>query len=151
MDITIISKTIADVAKFEILLYWTKMKRTKTEPMFVAVPSNMSVYVGSTILLECTVTDPETTDIHWLKDGSPFAYSSDDNEEEAEGAGQGAEEYDTDEYSNLEGRNRHKMAPSGALQIFNAMSHDSGRYSCVATNPTGGTAQVNAYLRVTGL
>ena len=148
--IIIISNTIADGAYFEIQLYWTKIQRTKTEPMFVTVPSNMSVYVGSTILLECTVTDPEATDIHWLKDGSPFAYSSDDNEE-AEGAGQGADEYDADEYSNLEGRNRHKMAPSGALQIFNAMSRDSGRYSCVATNPTGVTAQVNAYLRVTGL
>ena len=107
----------------------------------------MSVHVGSTILLECSVTNPETTDIHWLKDSKPFAYSSDDDDEE--GAGQ-SDEYDADEYSNPDVRNRHKVAPNGALQIFNAMSNDTGTYSCIATNPTG-QAKVDAYLRVTGL
>ena len=76
----------------------------------------MSVHVGSTILLECSVTDPETTELRWLKDGKSFAYSSHDNEEE--GAGQSEKEYDTDVYMNSDVRNRRKVAPSGALQIF---------------------------------
>ena len=119
-----------------------------TDPSFVVVPSNMSVHVGSTILLECSVTNPDTTDINWLKDSKPFAYSSDANDDE-EGAGQ-SEEYDADEYTNPDGRHRHKVAPNGALQIFNAMLSDTGTYSCVATNPTG-QSKVDAYLRVTGL
>ena len=107
----------------------------------------MSVHVGSTILLECSVADPERTRIHWLKDKKPFAYVSHDAR--SLGQSEDEEEYDVTEYWNPEVRNTRKVAPGGALQIFNTRLGDAGFYACVATNAHG-QARVEAYLGVTG-
>ncbi len=113
-----------------------------TDPVFLVVPSNMTVHVGSTILLECSVKDPGSADIHWLRDNKPFPYASRDPDAED----QSEEEY---EYASPEARITHKMAASGALQIFNTRLADAGLYSCVATSAAG-QATAHAYLGVTG-
>ncbi len=110
----------------------------------------MSVFVGATIALECSVTNRQSTELHWLRDNKPFAYLTYANEEDQASQWENYEYSDDPSGTGGSFRSRHKVAASGALQIFNARILDSGKYTCLASN-SHGQAKVDAYLTVTGL
>ncbi|XP_071607418.1 hemicentin-1 isoform X3 [Heliangelus exortis] len=75
------------------------------------VPSEVSVLLGESTQLVCNAHGVPTPVVHWLKDGKPLA--SDDLQ-------------------------RARVTPDGStLNIFKALSSDTGKYTCVATNPAG--------------
>ncbi|XP_009996158.1 PREDICTED: hemicentin-1 [Chaetura pelagica] len=75
------------------------------------MPSEVSVLLGESIQLVCHADGVPTPRLQWLKDGKPVA--SDDLQ-------------------------RIRVTPDGStLNIFRALSSDTGKYTCVATNPAG--------------
>ncbi len=108
---------------------------TAATPSITQGPSNMSVEVGATIAMPCSVDDSDAITITWLKDNKPLLDSPTD------GPGHKGELRDS----------RHKMAPSGALQVFNVRLVDAGEYTCVASNNDDNSVRMSAFLTVTGL
>ncbi|KFP01647.1 Hemicentin-1, partial [Calypte anna] len=75
------------------------------------VPSEVSVLLGESTQLVCNAHGVPTPLVHWLKDGKPLAM-----------------------FYDLPCR----VTPDGStLNIFKALSSDTGKYTCVATNPAG--------------
>ncbi|XP_027579260.2 hemicentin-1 [Pipra filicauda] len=75
------------------------------------MPSEVSVLLGESIQLVCSAQGVPTPDLQWLKDGKTVA--SDDLQ-------------------------RIRVTPDGStLNISRALSSDTGKYTCVATNPAG--------------
>ncbi|XP_027560313.1 hemicentin-1 isoform X2 [Neopelma chrysocephalum] len=75
------------------------------------MPSEVSVLLGESIQLVCSAQGVPTPDLQWLKDGKTVV--SDDLQ-------------------------RIRVTPDGStLNISRALSSDTGKYTCVATNPAG--------------
>uniref|UniRef100_A0A8C3N479 Hemicentin-1 n=1 Tax=Geospiza parvula TaxID=87175 RepID=A0A8C3N479_GEOPR len=75
------------------------------------MPSEVSVLLGENVQLLCNATGVPTPDVQWLKDGKTVA--SDDLQ-------------------------RIRVTPDGStLNISRALTSDTGKYTCVATNPAG--------------
>uniref|UniRef100_A0A8C9UEL9 Hemicentin 1 n=1 Tax=Serinus canaria TaxID=9135 RepID=A0A8C9UEL9_SERCA len=75
------------------------------------MPSEVSVLLGESVQLLCNATGVPTPDVQWLKDGKTVA--SDDLQ-------------------------RIRVTPDGStLNISRALTSDTGKYTCVATNPAG--------------
>ncbi|XP_010148594.1 PREDICTED: hemicentin-1-like, partial [Eurypyga helias] len=75
------------------------------------MPSEVSVLLGESIQLVCNANGVPTPVMQWLRDGKTVA--SDDLQ-------------------------RTRVTPDGStLNIFRALSSDTGKYTCVATNPAG--------------
>ncbi|KAL9846109.1 hemicentin-1 isoform 2-T2 [Geothlypis trichas] len=75
------------------------------------MPSEVSVLLGEGVQLLCNATGVPTPDVQWLKDGKTVA--SDDLQ-------------------------RIRVTPDGStLNISRALTSDTGKYTCVATNPAG--------------
>ncbi|XP_030135337.4 hemicentin-1 [Taeniopygia guttata] len=75
------------------------------------MPSEVSVLLGESAQLLCNATGVPTPDVQWLKDGK--AVASDDLQ-------------------------RIRVTPDGStLNISRALTSDTGKYTCVATNPAG--------------
>ncbi|XP_055671290.1 hemicentin-1 [Falco peregrinus] len=75
------------------------------------MPSEVGVLLGESLQLVCNANGVPTPVMQWLKDGKPVA--SDDLQ-------------------------RMRVTPDGStLNIFRALSSDTGKYTCVATNPAG--------------
>uniref|UniRef100_A0A8C4R3X0 Ig-like domain-containing protein n=1 Tax=Eptatretus burgeri TaxID=7764 RepID=A0A8C4R3X0_EPTBU len=73
--------------------------------------SNLTVHVGSSVLLECQVTGSPPPAIAWLKDNKPLS-------------------------SHAEAR---QLLGGRILHVWHSKAHDSGRYTCVASNQAGST------------
>uniref|UniRef100_UPI0035900F1F hemicentin-1 n=1 Tax=Myxine glutinosa TaxID=7769 RepID=UPI0035900F1F len=73
--------------------------------------SNLTVNVGSSVLLECQVTGSPPPVITWLKDNKPLS-------------------------SHAEAR---KLLGGRILHFWHSKAHDAGRYTCVASNQAGST------------
>ncbi|XP_059334168.1 hemicentin-1 [Ammospiza nelsoni] len=75
------------------------------------MPSEVSVLLGESVQLLCNATGVPSPDVQWLKDGKTVA--SDDLQ-------------------------RIRVTPDGStLNISRALTSDTGKYTCVATNPAG--------------
>ncbi|TRZ22552.1 hypothetical protein HGM15179_004536 [Zosterops borbonicus] len=75
------------------------------------MPSEVSVLLGESVQLLCNATGVPTPDVQWLKDGKTVA--SDDSQ-------------------------RIRVTPDGStLNISRALTSDTGKYTCVATNSAG--------------
>uniref|UniRef100_A0A8C3DQA4 Hemicentin-1 n=1 Tax=Corvus moneduloides TaxID=1196302 RepID=A0A8C3DQA4_CORMO len=75
------------------------------------MPSEVSVLLGQSVQLLCSASGAPTPDVQWLKDGKTIA--SDDLQ-------------------------RIRVSPDGStLNISRALTSDTGKYTCVATNPAG--------------
>ncbi|XP_064928861.1 hemicentin-1 isoform X2 [Columba livia] len=75
------------------------------------MPTEVSVLLGESIQLVCDADGVPTPVVQWLKDGKPLA--SDDLQ-------------------------RIRITPDGStLNIASALGSDTGKYTCVATNPAG--------------
>ncbi|NXX95340.1 HMCN1 protein, partial [Centropus bengalensis] len=75
------------------------------------MPSEVSVLLGESIQLVCNANGVPTPVMQWLKDGKTVA---------------------SDDFQRI------KVTPDGStLNIFRALSSDTGKYTCVATNPAG--------------
>ncbi|XP_009071332.1 PREDICTED: hemicentin-1-like, partial [Acanthisitta chloris] len=75
------------------------------------MPSEVSVLLGQSIQLVCSATGVPTPDVQWLKDGKPVP---------------------RDDFPRI------RVTPDGStLNISRALSSDTGKYTCVATNPAG--------------
>ncbi|XP_068547343.1 hemicentin-1 isoform X4 [Anas acuta] len=80
------------------------------------MPSEVSVLLGESIQLVCDASGVPTPVMQWLKDGKTVA--SDDLQ-------------------------RIRVTPDGStLTIFRALTSDTGKYTCVATNPAGEEDQI---------
>ncbi|NXU50379.1 HMCN1 protein, partial [Turnix velox] len=75
------------------------------------MPSEVSVLLGESIQLVCNANGVPTPVLQWLKDGKPLTVL-----------------YDLPCRVNPDG---------STLNIFRALSSDTGKYTCVATNPAG--------------
>uniref|UniRef100_A0A8C4U7D5 Hemicentin-1 n=1 Tax=Falco tinnunculus TaxID=100819 RepID=A0A8C4U7D5_FALTI len=76
------------------------------------MPSEVGVLLGESLQLVCNANGVPTPVMQWLKDGKPVA--SDDLQ-----------------------RMRQAKLNGSTLNIFRALSSDTGKYTCVATNPAG--------------
>uniref|UniRef100_A0A8C3XYG7 Hemicentin-1 n=1 Tax=Catharus ustulatus TaxID=91951 RepID=A0A8C3XYG7_CATUS len=75
------------------------------------MPSEVSVLLGESVQLLCNATGVPTPDVQWLKDGKTIA---------------------SDELQRI------RVTSDGStLNISRALTSDTGKYTCVATNPAG--------------
>ncbi|XP_067156720.1 hemicentin-1 [Apteryx mantelli] len=75
------------------------------------MPSDVSVLLGESIQLVCDANGVPAPVMHWLKDGKTVASNE---------------------------LQRIRVTPDGStLNIFRALTSDTGKYTCVATNPAG--------------
>lgn len=90
----------------------------------------MTVMTGDTIVIPCSVPDSMVTKVTlmWSRDGKPL---------DQRGAGD-------------LGGHGHRIAPSGALQLFNVRPQDAGTYICTVSNEAGSVTMV-ASLSVSGM
>ncbi|NXF12445.1 HMCN1 protein, partial [Smithornis capensis] len=81
------------------------------------MPSEVSVLLGQSIQLVCSARGVPTPDLQWLKDGKTVA---------------------SDDLQRIRQAKIRLVTPDGStLNISRALPSDTGKYTCVATNPAG--------------
>jgi len=100
-------------------------------------PSNMTVQLGGTVSLTCTVgrSFRSQTRIDWFKDGMPLVYNT-------------SEALKSVSNETLE-QIRHSLSEDGTLHVHNVQATDAGQYTCIASNQAGFTSAM-AYLNIAG-
>ena len=89
----------------------------------------MTVMTGDTIVIPCSVPDPivSMVTLTWSRGGKPLRGQHDGV-----------------------GGHGHRVAPSGALQLFNVRPSDAGTYVCTVSNEAG-VVTMRAILSVEGM